>query len=50
MVLIISMVLTLIHGIALVLLNQTRTRGLSVARVRDFLLKVLAWLHPILPN
>ena len=33
------MVLTETHGIEWVLLNHTRTRGPSVTRMRDFLLK-----------
>ena len=36
MVLTTPMVLTQTHGIVLVLLNHTRTRGPSVTRVRDF--------------
>ena len=36
MVLTTLMVLIQIHGIVLVLLNHTCTRGLSVARMRDF--------------
>ena len=37
MVLTTPMVLTLTHGIVSVHLNDTHTRGLSVARMRDFL-------------
>ena len=41
MVLTIPMVLTQTHGIVSVLLNHTRTRGLSVTRIRDFFLLLL---------
>ena len=39
MVLTTPMVLTKTHGIESVILNHTRTRGPSVTRMRDFLLK-----------
>ena len=38
MVLTTTMILTLTHGIELVLLNHTRTRGPSITRMRDFFL------------
>ena len=39
MVLTTPMVLTKTHGIESVILNQTRTRGPSVTRMRDFLVR-----------
>ena len=35
------MVKTCIHGIVLVLLNNTRIRGLSVARMQDLLVEMI---------
>ena len=41
MVLTTPMVLTQTHGIELVILNHTRTRGRSVTRMRDFFFQIL---------